>query len=229
MSTMTLAPLPQHPEPQGLAAQFAHPRGSLGRWVGRLMALKNRPMNARTVEAMQVAPTDRVLEVGFGAGWTVDQLARRATRGMVAGVDVSSAMLELAKSRNARHVEAGRVELVHGCVSVLPFSDGVFHKVCAVNNVQFWPEEDGLREVYRVLRPLGRLVLGIRRPPRDGKRGLAPGFDDTRLRALVRDLEQAGFVEVHTELHSAVGPSPWARDMAVVYADKPYFVAATSA
>lgn len=219
MSTLVLHHKPPTRSP--LVSQFAHPRGLLGSLVGRLMSVKNRPMNALAVEALQLRANERVLEVGFGHGWTVGQLAQRTPRGMVAGIDLSATMLEQATRRNSRYIQEGRVELTHGCACEMPFSDRVFHKVCAVNNIQFWPDMDeGLREVYRVLLPLGRLVLCLRRPPRPATRGLASGFSDGELDEVCSALGRAGFVEIHCETHEL------GRDVTVVYADKPYFVAA---
>ena len=50
--------------------QFGHPRGTAGAMAGWVMALRrsNRRRNAWVVSLLDVQPTDRVLEIGFGPG-----------------------------------------------------------------------------------------------------------------------------------------------------------------
>jgi ubiquinone/menaquinone biosynthesis C-methylase UbiE len=54
--------------------------------------------------ALNVGPTDRVLDIGCGAGLTTREAACSAVEGSVVGVDVSAEMLEIARRRSA---EAG--------------------------------------------------------------------------------------------------------------------------
>jgi hypothetical protein len=51
-----------------LKSQFACPTGLLGRFVGRLMAIKNARMNEFAVEMLDVQADDQALEIGFGHG-----------------------------------------------------------------------------------------------------------------------------------------------------------------
>lgn len=60
---------------------------------------------------MDVQPSDRVLEIGFGPGIAVREIARRATRGQVVGIDRSAVMCAQAARRNAAAIRAGRVSL----------------------------------------------------------------------------------------------------------------------
>ena len=52
--------------PNRFLRQFAGPTGPLGRVAGRLMARLNGPLNDWVVELLEIAPGDRVLEVGCG-------------------------------------------------------------------------------------------------------------------------------------------------------------------
>jgi ubiquinone/menaquinone biosynthesis C-methylase UbiE len=51
----------------------------------------NRQRNVWAVSLLDVQPTDRVLEVGFGPGVAIAEFAARATRGHVFGIDHSQA------------------------------------------------------------------------------------------------------------------------------------------
>jgi len=133
-------------------------------WLGRLF-LKN--MNARhsalTDWGLKQVPLEsdfRILDVGCGGGRTIDKLAAAASAGKVDGIDYSAASVAEARSTNARWIEAGRVEIQPGSVSQLPFPERSFDLVTAVETHYYWPDLNAdLREVLRVLKPGGRVVL----------------------------------------------------------------------
>jgi SAM-dependent methyltransferase len=150
-----------------LEEQFAHPAGLPGRAVGRVMVLVNGSMNRLAVDLLGVRPDDAVLEIGFGPGTAIRLLAERAPHGFVAGADPSDVMVREAGRRSRAFVEAGRVDLRRASVSRLPYPDGRFTKVLAVNSFHHWPAwEDDLREVRRVTAAGGILLLGekVERP-----------------------------------------------------------------
>lgn len=123
-----------------IVSQFMHPRGLPGRLAGWEMALRpsNRKRNAWAVSLMDVQPSDRVLEIGFGPGIAVREIARRATRGQVVGIDRSAVMRAQAARRNAAAIRSGRVSLTVAPVEDLPGFGRPFDKVLAVNNMGFW-------------------------------------------------------------------------------------------
>ena len=99
----------------------------------------------------------RVLDVGCGDGALV---CAAASRGAVAtGLDPDPAMLAAARMRAAgAHVQATFVE---GRIERIPFADASFDVVVAVTVLCFVADASGaVREMARVLRPGGRLVLG---------------------------------------------------------------------
>jgi len=75
---------------------------------------------------------DTILDVGCGGGRTVSKLAAVATQGKVHGVDYSEESVAATKRMNARWIDLGRVEIRHASVSRLPFPDGMFDLVTAV-------------------------------------------------------------------------------------------------
>lgn len=183
--------------PGGWRAQFARPTGPLGWVAGWLMAGTNAPMNRMVAALLDVRPADRVLEIGFGPGELIHLLAHRAGAGAVAGVDPSAVMVARATRRNRRFVRGGRVELRQGTVSRLPYPDGVFDKVCAVNSAQFWPAPlADLREVRRVLRPGGLLVVGLRLRDPSRRFMRSVGFTTEDVAGLRALLDRAGFDDV---------------------------------
>jgi SAM-dependent methyltransferase len=99
----------------------------------------------------------RVLDAGCGDGALIYAAASRGAA--ATGVDPDSAMLAAARSRVG---EATRdVTFVGGRVEQLPFREASFDLVAAVTVLCFVPDVvSAVRELARVLRPGGRLVLG---------------------------------------------------------------------
>jgi ubiquinone/menaquinone biosynthesis C-methylase UbiE len=170
-----------------LMRMFGRPRGRLGALGGRIMARTNAEYGARVVELLKVRPDERVLEVGFGPGVVVEYLAKRASRGSIAGIDQSPEMVGQARARNRKAIEDGRVDLRQGVVDRLPFAEGSFDKAVAINSMQVWPDATaGLREMRRVMRPGATIVLGFTPYSGQSKNELthtlvAAGFTNARL------------------------------------------------
>jgi ubiquinone/menaquinone biosynthesis C-methylase UbiE len=164
------------------------------------MAAKNAYMNRLTVELLKVQPDDRVLEIGFGPGTLIHLLAKRATNGFVAGIDISELMVKQASRRNRKSIQTGRVELRQGTVSSLPYEDGRFTKICTVNTFHHWPSlENDLREVRRVLDERGLLFLCLRMKHPSRKFLVAPGFTEEQVEEAQALVRRAGFCNIRTE------------------------------
>jgi ubiquinone/menaquinone biosynthesis C-methylase UbiE len=148
------------------------------------------------VSLLEVQPTDRVLEIGFGPGLAIAELARRATRGRVYGIDHSGVMVRQASKRNAAAIRAQQVELLHTSVDRLPRFDKPLDTIVAVNSAGFWPNPtQQLSELRGLLRPGGRIALASQ--PRS-----AGATADTTARAgrkLHDLLTQAGFTQARMD------------------------------
>jgi arsenite methyltransferase len=161
------------PTPHFIARQLSHPRGMFGRFIAALMNWHNANMNSFAVRQLALDSRDRVLEIGFGGGVTLQPLLKCAA--YVAGIDRSRDMVEHAKRRYFDAVQAGRAEFREGNVESMPFASGSFDKVCTVNTIYFWPSlEAAFREILRVLAPGGRLVVGFLPKERMDRMGVPP-------------------------------------------------------
>ena len=176
-------------------SQFAHPKGWVGGFVGMILALKNRERNAWTISMLNIQPDDQVLEIGFGPGQALQEVAKLAPNGFVAGIDLSDEMVAQASKRNAAAIRSGRVLLQQGSEAPLPFEDNKFNKAFAVNSMQFWSNPiEGLQEVRRVLKPGGQVVITIQ--PMWAKTEEAVQIVAEKL---VFQLKQTGFKQVRLE------------------------------
>ncbi len=182
----------------GLVRQFGRPHGRTGRVVGWVMAHRssNRQRNVWVVSLLDVQPTERVLEIGFGPGIAIAELARRASRGHVYGVDHSEVMVRQASRRNAAAVRARRVELLQASVDRLPRFDEPLDAILAVNSMGFWPNPtEQVGALRGLLRPGGRIAVASQ--PR-----CAGATAETTARAgseLQDQLTKAGFTRARVE------------------------------
>lgn len=150
-------------KPDWIARQSRRPAGWLGEVVARVMARETRGANAFALDQLGLEASHAVLEVGCGHGETLRTVAGRATSGFAAGIDPSDVMVRLAARRLRREIRSGRVEVRQAEAARIPFEDARFDAALAVHVLYFWPEPAvELREIRRVLRPGGTLLLGFR-------------------------------------------------------------------
>jgi SAM-dependent methyltransferase len=143
----------------GLGRQLAHPHGWIGRrLVGPTLNRGNRTMLDAAVHALAARPDERIVDVGFGGGYALDRIRAAVAPARAAGVEIADAMLAAGRER-----WGDAVELHHADVTAMPFETGSLDGVLSVNTIYFWPDPGAaLREIHRVLKPGGRLILGVR-------------------------------------------------------------------
>jgi arsenite methyltransferase len=189
---------------RAFALQLARPTGLLGRFVRSDMNRRNAAMNAYAVEQLDLQPTDRVLEIGFGGGVNLPGLI--SATASVVGVDPSP---DVVRAAIAQYGTSERVEFRQGAVEELPCASGEFDKVCTVNTIYFWRALDaGFAQIHRVLAEGGRVVVAFL--PKAGMTPMNMPSDIFTLRDpddVVAAMLQAGFRNVHVERPQA--STPW--------------------
>lgn len=187
-----------------LSAQAAHPRGLLGRALGRLWVVETAAVNDRAIALLAAARGEHIVEIGFGPGRAIHELAARGAR--ITGIDASPTMLAAAQRRNADNVRAGPTRLHLGTADALPLPAATADAVLAVHALYFWPDLDAaLDEIHRVLVDRGRLVLAFRAAEHGLPRRFDPAIYHVPTTARIRGaLVAAGFDEVTAE-HDARG------------------------
>ncbi|MGH9683880.1 MAG: class I SAM-dependent methyltransferase [Candidatus Acidiferrales bacterium] len=128
-------------------------REEFNRWAesgkGESMEHEHWPITKPTLELMEIAPADTILEVGCGGGWLSRILSQRVPQGHVIGMDISDEMIERARQASPKFQN---LEFVTGAVDEIPCDPDSFSKVISVESSYYWPDPaKGIREIYRVL------------------------------------------------------------------------------
>ncbi|HBM89516.1 MAG: class I SAM-dependent methyltransferase [Parvibaculaceae bacterium] len=163
-------------KPQFIARQGRQPSGLLGSLVGRIMSKETAAANDIAIALLNVSPGDRVLDVGTGHGAALATLASLNDPGSLDGLDFSPTALKIAQKKNRPLIRSGRLHLHQGTSDAMPYADQCFDKILTMHTIYFWEDAAAhVKEIFRVLAPGGRFVIGFR-----------PG-DDTRTTSIFPD------------------------------------------
>ncbi len=109
--------------------------------------------------AAGLRPRERVLDIGCGTGQTTRHAARLASSGSAVGVDLSSAMLEVAR-RRASDERLTNVRFEQADAQIHPFDPEAFDVALGQTSAMFFGDRvAALTNLGRALRPGGRLAL----------------------------------------------------------------------
>lgn len=133
--------------------------GAWRRWWS-VLELGLGPVSQELVRACGIPAGARVLDVGTGIGEPALTAAELVgAQGAVVGVDLSAAMLDIARERGAR---APAPSWVQSNAQALPFVDRSFDRVLCRFGLMHVPDTSAaLAEIRRVLRPGGRFAFAV--------------------------------------------------------------------
>ena len=187
-------------------SQFGKPTGFFGKILAKGMARGHKEFYKNALKAINPKDDDRYLEIGFGSGIFIKKYLSHVSK--IAGIDYSEDMVKLASDINRKLIESGKAEFKQGCASSLPWVDEEFSIVAAIEVFFFLNEtEKTLNEIYRVLKPGGRLIIEMAFNKDDGldhkkhvqkmNMTLYSGEEMKKL------LENAGFSDIEIEYYKA--------------------------
>lgn len=113
------------------------------------------------VEALRLNQDDQVLDIAAGTGEPGLTIASVVHQGSVMAIDLSESMLQIAEEK-ARHKGLTNYSTQSADVCELPFADATFDAVSCRLGFMFFPDLDlAAREIYRVLKPGGRVATTV--------------------------------------------------------------------
>ncbi len=164
------------------------------------------------LERLNIIRGETVLEIGFGTGHCLKQMAESVgENGKVYGIDISSGMLEVSKQRLEETGLLDRVELYCGDALEMPYEDNKFDAVFMSFALELFdtPEiPEILGKIKRVSKPNGRLGV-VSMSKEDGDSILLrlyewthkkiPQYVDCRPIYVEQSIKDAGFEIEHKE------------------------------
>jgi SAM-dependent methyltransferase len=131
--------------------------------LGLIWPHEHGRLNTEVLDALDILPSQRVLEIGSGTGHALREAARRARGGKVVGIDISPLMVDLARGRSRPGIESGQIDVQLGSAGTLVLEQATFDRIYSVHCIYFWHDLDAtLRTLARALKPSGKLVLAFR-------------------------------------------------------------------
>lgn len=185
-----------------LINQCRKPHGWLGRFFLWEMGGRHAELTDWGLSHVSIEKDFSILDVGCGGGRAIAKLAAVAPASQVCGIDYSRASVAASRSRNRQAIVHGQVEIQQGSVSQLPFPDDSFNLVTAVETHYYWPNLIAdLREILRVLKPGGRLLILAEAYRRRSVEPTSLVMRSLRASFLTKDqhrelFEQAGYAEI---------------------------------
>lgn len=160
----------------------------------RALHTPDAQVEEQLLAALGDAPIGAVLDIGTGTGRMAELFADHAQR--IAALDKNVEMLRFARAK-LQHLPPGKVDLVQGDFTSLPFVDASFDTVLLHQVLHFAQEPAiALSEAARVAKPAGRVAIvdfaaHDRETLRDRHQHARLGFSDDQMHALLRN---AGFI-----------------------------------
>ena len=143
-----------------ILGQCRKPTGRFGCLLASGMNLGHASLTTWGLSHIDISSDSVSLDIGCGGGKALNRLAARAENGKAYGIDYAESSIKVSRRKNRRFIMTGRVEVLHGTVSSMPFADEMFDLVTAVESHYFWPDLAGdLLEIKRVLKPGGQLLI----------------------------------------------------------------------
>jgi demethylmenaquinone methyltransferase / 2-methoxy-6-polyprenyl-1,4-benzoquinol methylase len=130
-------------------------------FLNRLLSLGiDTVWRKRAIDQLEAARPQRVLDVATGTADVALEMARRLRPERIIGLDIAPRMLDIGRQKVRKKGLENVIELQVGDSENLPFENNTFDALTVAFGVRnFEHLEKGLQEMYRVLKPGGKLVV----------------------------------------------------------------------
>lgn len=136
------------------------PEGEAGKEMIRRMNESHSGLTDWALTFLRLEKGEKVLDIGCGGGAALAKMADKLKDGHLTGIDYSDVSVAESSEKNAAAIAEGRMDIIGGSVSDMPFEDGAYDEIISVESYFFWPDlASDMKEVFRVLAPGGKLLL----------------------------------------------------------------------
>lgn len=141
-------------------ANMRRPKGMTGKIIVSLMNIGHKKAHLKGMKYLPKQDFASILDIGCGGGGCIKIFLSKYPEAEIKGVDYSPVSVEKTRKVNWKAIENGRLEVLQGDVSQLPFEKDSFELVSAFETVYFWPGPvKSFKEVCRVLKPGGIFLI----------------------------------------------------------------------
>lgn len=128
----------------------------------------------KAINLLRPLHPQKILDVATGTGDVAILTAKMLHPKSIVGIDISTGMLQVGKEKIAKQNLSDTIEMLEGDSENLPFADNTFDAITVSFGVRnFQNLEKGLREMYRVLKPGGKVVIiEFSRPKQSAFKGI---------------------------------------------------------
>ena len=113
--------------------QYREQTGHWTRMTGWLNTAKNKTLTDWTVEQLDVQPYQHILEISYGSGYTLSEVARKLKIGFLAGVEESVDAYRKAYTRNKKLIAEDLLQLHIGSIHDIAYPSHYFHTIYGTN------------------------------------------------------------------------------------------------
>jgi ubiquinone/menaquinone biosynthesis C-methylase UbiE len=187
--------------PTALAKQLRKPSGFLGKLVAKMMEFRNRGFYKTIIAKLSPGEGDHILEIGYGPGLGIYQIASSFPGCRISGVDFSELMYHKASKRNKKFIDKGTVHLKHGDILTIEPAGEKFDKIFCVNVIYFWNDLNlAFGRIFNMLGQKGEFLIYM--DHRDGieKAKFLADFCKYPIDEVESKLKKAGFTGVEYTL-----------------------------
>jgi ubiquinone/menaquinone biosynthesis C-methylase UbiE len=187
--------------PSAIAKQLRKPTGFFGIFVSKMMEFRNRTSYKEIIARLSPRPGEHILEIGYGPGLGVHQIASSFPDCMIVGIDFSELMFLKASRRNKKFIDKGTVQLQYGDVLTLETGNDKFDKIFCVNVIYFWNDLNPVfRKIHNLLGEKGEFLIYMDHMDTIEKAKFLDDFCRYPVEEVVRKLKNAGFTDIEYTL-----------------------------
>ena len=180
-----------------LAKQLRRPSGFLGNLVAKMMEFRNRGFYKIIIGKLSPRPGEHILEIGYGPGLGIYQIANSFPGCSISGIDISELMFHKASKRNKKYIDKGIVHLKHGDVLTLEPDNDKFDKIFCVNVIYFWNDLNvAFSRMFNMLGDKGEFLIYMDHRETIEKAKFLADFCKYTVEEVELKLKNAGFTDI---------------------------------